>query len=262
MRTEKRKRTDVHGIEKENTRTASNYNNNVMIGMNIFNITLINSNDWLQSIDNEIKRAGAKVRSNSVVALDTIYTATPDFFKESDRLDYFKDCLKFHERRYGHVISAIIHYDETTPHLHIISVPLTKNDNRLSARDIVGNKAKMSHVQDLFYKQVGKAYGLERGKYRDGQDLEKHISAQQYRAETIRKEAICAEKKVQLLQKQISDLQESRRIQHEGLMKLCDEKNKTVKNLNALSNFITTAEKRQIFHKMMNVDERIHELAR
>jgi len=57
MRTEKRKRTDLGGIQKENTRTATEYNNKVSPGMDILNVTLRESNNWLRDIDNEIKTA-------------------------------------------------------------------------------------------------------------------------------------------------------------------------------------------------------------
>lgn len=79
-----------------------------------------------------------------MLALDTIYTASQDFFTDRNNTEndrFFRDCLKFHESHFGHIISAVVHYDETTPHLHVISVPLTK-DGRLSARDVIGNKAK------------------------------------------------------------------------------------------------------------------------
>ena len=107
MRTEKRKRTDLGGIQRENTRTATEYNNRVNPGMDVFNVTLKESSNWLQDIDNEIRAAGAKSRSNSVLALDTIYTASPEFFQgkanaENDK--FFQDCLKFHESRFGHII--------------------------------------------------------------------------------------------------------------------------------------------------------------
>jgi hypothetical protein len=190
MRTEKRKRTDLGGIQKENTRTATEYNNKVSPGMDIFNVTLKESSNWLQDIDNEIKAAGARTRSNSVLALDTIYTASPDFFTgrnntENDR--FFRDCLKFHESHFGHIISAVVHYDETTPHLHVISVPLTK-DGRLSARDVIGNKAKMSKTQDQFFEQVGRSYGLERGIHMDGQEKKEHISAQEHQLREIKRQ--------------------------------------------------------------------------
>lgn len=172
MRTEKRKRTDLGDIQRENTRTATEYNNRVNPGMDVFNVTLKESSNWLQDIDNEIRAAGAKSRSNSVLALDTIYTASANFFQgktnaENDK--FFQDCLKFHENHFGHIISAVVHYDETTPHLHVISVPLTK-DGRLSARDVIGNKAKMSKTQDAFFEQVGRGYGLARGIHMDGQE--------------------------------------------------------------------------------------------
>jgi hypothetical protein len=190
MRTEKRKRTDLSGIKRKNDRTATEYNNKVEPGMDIFNVTLKESSNWLQDIDNEIQAAGAKTRSNSVLALDTIYTASPEFFQgktnaENDK--FFQDCLKFHENRFGHIISAVIHYDETTAHMHVISVPLTQ-DGRLSARDVIGNKAKMSKTQDQFFEQVGRGYGLERGIRMDGQEKKQHISAQEHRLREVKQE--------------------------------------------------------------------------
>ena len=55
MRTEKRKRTDLGGIQKENTRTATEYNNKVSPGMDIFNVTLKESGNWLQDIYQALK---------------------------------------------------------------------------------------------------------------------------------------------------------------------------------------------------------------
>ena len=36
-------------------------------------------------------------------------------------------------------MSAVVHMDEKTPHLHLTFVPLTK-DNRLCAKEIIGNR--------------------------------------------------------------------------------------------------------------------------
>lgn len=258
MRTEKRKRTDLSGIQKENTRTATEYNNKVSPGMDIFNVTLKESNDWLQDINREIQAAGAKARSNSVMALDTIYTASADFFQgktnaENDK--FFQDCLKFHENHFGHIISAVVHYDETTPHLHVISVPLTK-DGRLSARDVIGNKAKMSKTQDQFFEQVGRGYGLERGIHMDGQEKKQHISAQEHQLREIKQQIVREQEKLEAaehseetartrarnyrqtaaeLQKQVEQLQEARSKQHKSLLLLTEatnNKQKEVKHLN------------------------------
>lgn len=261
MRTEKRQRTDLRGIQKENTRTATEYNNKVSPGMDILNVTLRESNNWLRDIDNEIKTAGARTRSNSVLALDTLYTASSEFFqgKTNEENDtFFRDCLKFHERHFGHIISAVIHYDETTPHLHVISVPLTQ-DGRLSARDVIGNKAKMSKAQDEFFEQVGKGYGLERGIHMDGQEKKKHISAQEHElreirqkiargqeeleavehsVETARTRAQTARQTATELQKQVEQLQEERVKQHNSLKMLSASKTDRQKELKKINNNI------------------------
>lgn len=268
MRTEKRKRTDLSGIQKENTRTATEYNNKVSPGMDIFNVVLKESNNWLQDIDNEIKAAGAKTRSNSVLALDTIYTASPQFFQERTNAEndkFFQDCLKFHESHFGHIISAVVHYDETTPHLHVISVPLTK-DNRLSARDVIGNKSRMSKTQDAFFEQVGRGYGLERGIHMDGQEKKEHISAQEHELREIRQQIAKEQEQLEAiehseemariraqeskrtaeeLQKQVKQLQEERAKQHNSLKMLSASKIDRQKELKALD--YTLQEKRNEF---------------
>lgn len=261
MRTEKRKRTDIGGIQKENTRTATEYNNRVSPGMDFLNVNLIQSNNWMQDIQNEINRAGAKARSNSVLALDTLYTASSEFFQgktneENDK--FFRDCLKFHERHFGHIISAVIHYDETTPHLHVVSVPLTK-DGRLSARDVIGNKAKMSKTQDQFFEQVGRDYGLERGIHMDGQEKRQHISAQEHELreikqaiargkeeleaiehseETARTRAQTARQTATELQKEVEQLQEERSRQHNSLKMLSASKIDRQRELRGINNAI------------------------
>lgn len=258
MRTEKRKRTDLGGIQRENTRTATEYNNKVAPGMDIFNVTLKESSNWLQDINKEIQAAGAKTRANSVLALDTLYTASPEFFQgktneENDK--FFRDCLRFHESHFGHIISAVVHYDETTPHLHVISVPLTQ-DGRLSARDVIGNKAKMSKTQDSFFEQVGRNYGLERGIHMDGQEKKQHISAQEHELreikqeiarekehleaiehseETARTRAQKARQTAAELQKQVQVLQEERCKQHKSLLLLTEAKHKAQKEVKGLN---------------------------
>lgn len=258
MRTEKRKKSDLGGIQKENTRTATEYNNRVAPGMDIFNVTLKESNNWLQDINREIQAAGAKARSNSVMALDTIYTASPEFFQERTNAEndrFFRDCLKFHESHFGHIISAVVHYDETTPHLHVISVPLTK-DGRLSARDVIGNKSKMSKTQDSFFEQVGRGYGLERGLHMDGQEKKQHISAQEHELREIKQEIAREKEHLEAiehseetartraqkyrqtaaeLQKQVEQLQEERNSQHKSLLKLTEAKYKAQKEVKRLN---------------------------
>lgn len=258
MNIQKRKKNDITGIQREATRTATEYNNQVKPGMDALNVNLIQSNNWMQDIQDEINRAGARTRSNSVVALDAIYTASGEFFKDKsneEKNQFFRDCLEFHQRKFGHVISAVIHYDETTPHMHILSVPLTQ-DGRLSAREIVGNRANLSRMQTEFFEQVGRSYGLERGVQMDGQEKRQHISAQEHELreikqaiakgkeeleaiehseKTARTRAQTARRTATELQKEVEQLQADRQWQHNSLKKLvgaCSERSKELRGLN------------------------------
>lgn len=285
MNIQKRKRNDITGIQKEATRTATNYNNRVQPGMDFLNVNLTQSNNWMQDIQAEIDRAGVKTRSNSVVALDAIYTASGDFFKGKSTEEcnrYFQDCLQFHQRRFGHVVSAVIHYDETTPHLHILSVPLTQ-DGRLSAREIVGNRANLSRMQTEFYEQVGRDYGLERGMQMDGQEKKKHITAQEWQLQQVRQEkskeleeleaikhsklharARAQKAKEQAQKQEMRNRQaeiDSRRVQREyeaqkgNLQKVKTQYKHLQEQVEQVRGFLTTAEQRQLEELQKQVEE-------
>lgn len=278
MNIQKRKKNDITGIQREATRTATEYNNQVKSGMDFLNVNLIQSNNWMQDIQAEIDKAGAKTRSNSVVALDTIYTASGDFFKgksNEENDEFFRDCLRFHQERFGHVVSAVVHYDETTPHLHILSVPLTQ-DGRLSAREIVGNRANLSRMQTEFFEQVGKGYGLDRGIQMDGQEKKTHISAQEHElreirqkiargqeeleavehsVETARTRAQTARQTATELQKQVEQLQEERVKQHNSLKMLSASKTDRQKELRGINNAI-----RQKQRKLEAIKEDVEEV--
>ena len=95
-------------------------------------------------------------------------TATPDFFKGKKKAEikaYFQEALDF-IREYQEpktIISAVVHMDEKTPHMHLSFVPLTE-DGRLCAKEIVGNKKKLTQWQDRFWEHMVKKYpDLERG---------------------------------------------------------------------------------------------------
>lgn len=70
--------------------------------------------------------------------------------------EYFNRAFDFLKERVGeeNIISAVVHMDEKTPHLHLCFVPLTK-DKRLSAKEILGNKKSMIRWQDDFLRLHG-----------------------------------------------------------------------------------------------------------
>ena len=130
-------------------------------------------------IDDRIKEAGCKVKSNSVVALEFVVSASKEFFEKYSDSGHFGNCLTWLENRYGrkNVVAMYTHNDETTPHAHFIVVPVVektvrwknqkgegeKIENRLCARDLTGNKEKLEKLQDDYYsfiKPYGDAYGV------------------------------------------------------------------------------------------------------
>ena len=100
--------------------------------------------------------------------IETLFTASPEFFKGKKRAEirvFFEEALHFLEQHQSKetIISAVVHMDEKTPHMHLCFVPLTE-DGRLSAKDIMGNKKKLTWWQDEFWKHMVKRFpDLERG---------------------------------------------------------------------------------------------------
>ena len=90
------------------------------------------------------------------------------FFKGKSRSEvkaYFEYALKFLESKQSPdtFLSAVVHMDEKTPHLHLCFVPLTA-DGRLSAKEIIGNRKNLVKWQDEFWQHMVKQYPeLERG---------------------------------------------------------------------------------------------------
>lgn len=100
--------------------------------------------------------------------VEALVTASPEFFKDKSHSEvkaYFEYALEFLKSKQDSrtFLSAVVHMDEKTPHLHLCFVPLTA-DGRLSAKEIIGNKKKLVKWQDEFWEHMVRRYpDLERG---------------------------------------------------------------------------------------------------
>ena len=140
-----------------------------------------------QEIRHRIRMAGCRVRKDSVKFVDTLVTVSPEFAEahEAEMLEYFNRAFDFLKERVGeeNIISAVVHMDEKTPHLHLCFVPLTKDD-RLSAKEILGNKKAMIRWQDDFYACMSERWlELERGTPAV-ETKRKHLTPQWYKKVT------------------------------------------------------------------------------
>lgn len=196
-RVEKCKKTAVFGLQIEANRTVADHEK----GRNFdksdidWERTKLNQHfkglhceNWSEGISQELKKAGITKapKSNAVVLLDGLYTASPQWFEgksKAEIIDFFKDCLKFHIQHYGKPLNAVIHWDEKSPHLAVASVPIieTEQGAKLCAKEIMGGRADYRARQDQFFEQVAKSRGFERGERSDPKHKKKHLSVQDYK---------------------------------------------------------------------------------
>lgn len=171
MRFAKYKGPEIGRIEAHNERTKEKYASNPDIDKrrSYLNFHLLEpERKYRAGAERQIKDAACRTRSDSVRLVEVLVTATPDFFKGKKKAEikaYFQEALDF-IREYQEpktIISAVVHMDEKTPHMHLSFVPLTE-DGRLCAKEIVGNKKKLTQWQDRFWEHMVKKYpDLEHG---------------------------------------------------------------------------------------------------
>lgn len=114
--------------------------------------------------------APAKIRKNAVHGLEYFIGGSPEKMHAMSREQqdqYFADALAWLEKRHGkeNILSAVIHRDETTPHMTVMTIPLD-DKGKLNARRFVGSRKDLSELQTGFAAEVGASHGLERGQRR------------------------------------------------------------------------------------------------
>lgn len=123
------------------------------------------------------------VRSNSVAAVGIVISADKEFFDNLDtgrEKEYFESVHKKISDLYGqeNIISATVHKDEATPHMHIIVVPITE-DGRLSAKELF-NRDALKSLQDIAVDLQDEGFEIERGQINSEN---KHLSEEKFKIE-------------------------------------------------------------------------------
>lgn len=171
LRFAKYKGPEIGHIESHNERTKEKYASNpdVDTARSHLNFHLVTpQRKYRAEAEKQIAETGCRTRSDSVRVVEALVTASPEFFKGKKKGEikaYFQEALDFIREHQDPktIISAVVHMDEKTPHMHLCFVPLTE-DGRLSAKDIMGNKKKLTWWQDEFWKHMVKKFpDLERG---------------------------------------------------------------------------------------------------
>lgn len=202
LRFEKHKGNPARPLEAHHERQKEKYASNPDIDMSKskFNFHIVKPEGrYYHFIQSRIEQAGCRTRKDSTRFVDTLITASPEFFKGKTREQtetFFQRAADFLIQRVGreNVVSAVVHMDERTPHMHLTFVPLTK-DNRLCAKEILGNRASLSRWQDDFHACMVKGFpDLERGESAR-QTGRKHIPTRLFKqAVSLSKQAAAIEK--------------------------------------------------------------------
>ena len=147
-----------------------------------------------QTIRERIDEAGIKVRKNQNTALEMIFTGSHETMSTMSptQLDtWCKETLDWCAEQWGreNMVSAVLHCDEETPHIHLIVVPIVEGQSRRSASrekklaqegkvakkyNIDQTKARLSANEvytqprlyqywDSYAEKVGIHFGLDRG---------------------------------------------------------------------------------------------------
>ena len=179
-----------------------------------------------------------KIGKNQVRAIRILLTGSPDDMKKIEsggRLDdWCEDNLEWLKKTYGkeNIVSAVLHMDETTPHIHATMIPITTGerrkarqeqsttkkkyhkkspmDARLCADDVM-SRVKLKEYQNSYAEKM-QVYGLHRGI--EGSEA-KHLSTSQYYRDLLSQTESVQENIGNLLQQQEQVAQELSKIKSE-----------------------------------------------
>ena len=191
---EKYHKTDICPVERENERDE-NYkaiNPQINSSRTSNNYHIVDRHcSYTEFINKRINELNlpTKPRKDAVLMASFVIGSDGEFFQgltQEQQRDFFLECTRFFADRYGseNIISAVVHVDETTPHLHLNLVPI--QNGKLCCKDLF-NRIELTKLQTNFHEAVGKRWNLERGKERNPR---KHLSTAEYKAQKIIQKAV------------------------------------------------------------------------
>ena len=106
-------------------------NQNIDLSRTHLNYNLAPEHDQIEFIQQRTSEVKCQKRADVNVMCDWVITA-PEGLDRGHLKDFFKASYDFFEKRYGreNVISAYVHMDETTPHMHFAFVPVVFDKKR------------------------------------------------------------------------------------------------------------------------------------
>ena len=226
---EKYHKTDIAPVEQENEREETYQAVNPQIDFtrtrNNYNI-IKRQRSYTQFINDKIEALDlpTKVRKDAVLMCSFVVGSDREFFgrlSPGEQQQFFVDCTRFFAERYGedNIISAVVHLDETTPHLHLNLIPIA--DGRLCAKQLFDRK-ELQNLQTDFHSVVGKKWSLQRGK--EGSQA-KHLDTAAFKLKKMQEETAAAEEQ-KAVAEQAAVIAEQRQVHAERVIQQLEDRQK------------------------------------
>jgi len=187
---DKFKKEAVRGIQSHNLRERKSHSNpDIDYERSEGNYELHEgaSGDYAKAVQNRIDDLllTKAVRKDAVHMCGLIVSSDAEFFKDlspKETKRFFNVCKEYLSMFVGskNVISAMVHMDEKTPHMHFLHVPVTQ-DGRLNANDIYTREV-LKNLQEYLpkYLQVHR-FDIQRGVEQKPGSKKKHLDTREFK---------------------------------------------------------------------------------
>ena len=183
IRNAKYKKENLAGLYKHNERKNTNYSNkdiNKNNSIKNYSIKTCNTtyNNAIKILQQENNLQGRIIKTTNV-ACELIITSDKEFFEkigEEETKRYFQTAYNFVANYKGlgekYILSAKVHLDESTPHMHLVFVPVIhkidkksgKHIDKIACSEYWKGKDSYRQLQDNFHKYIVEhGFELERG---------------------------------------------------------------------------------------------------
>lgn len=198
----------------------------------------------LDFIHKRLSEVKVQKRKDVNILCDWVVTIPKDFLEKYPNRedDFFKETYKFLENKYGkeNVVSAYVHRDEATPHLHFAFIPVVKDKkkdiNKVSAKEaITRNDLKKFHPELSAYLQ--QALGIQVNILNEA-TKEGNKSIDELKKNTAKKEINNIKKQVDSAKQELNIL-ENQIKQNKGYMSMYDKTKVDVIGFNELPSIVS-----------------------
>ena len=184
------KKEAVRGIQSHNNRERESHSNpDIDYARSQGNYDLHESAaaDYAEAIQNRIDDLllVKAIRKDAVHMCGLIVSSDSAFFEKlspEDTRRFFEESKAFLTEFVGteNVISAMVHLDEKTPHMHFLHVPVTPN-GRLSAKTIYSRESLKKLQTELPRHLQSRGFDLQRGVEQEPGAAKKHLNTREFK---------------------------------------------------------------------------------